>query len=123
VIGAVRGGRFFALSPEELILELAVLAAQLLPIGFELLGPLHGPSVHRLPVPGLLPQLGVLAPQRVDFLAQLEHFATKLPHQIGQISRLGSRKWLDKSAVHNKNACNPIPASVKGPTNPKNGIG
>ena len=104
-IGAVLGRSGFALSTEELILELAVLAAKLLDLGFELLGPMHGPSVHRLPVPDLLPQFGVLAPQFVDFLAQFEDFATKLPHQFGQISRLGGRKWVDKRAFHNKNAC------------------
>ena len=108
-IGTVLGRCPFALSTEELILELAVLAAKLLDLGFEQLGPMHGPGVHRLPVPDLLPQFGVLAPQFVDFLAQFEDFATELPHQFGQISRLGGREWVDKRAVHNKNACNPKP--------------
>ncbi len=62
-IRTVLGRSGFALSTEELILELAVLAAKLFDLGFEPLGPLHGPSVHRLPIPDLLPQFGVLAPQ------------------------------------------------------------
>jgi hypothetical protein len=69
-----RGG--LAFSTEELILEFAVLAAKLLDLGFELLGPMHSPSMLRLPVPGLLPQFGVLAPQVGDFLAQFAHFTT-----------------------------------------------
>jgi hypothetical protein len=73
-IRTVLGRRFFALSTEELILERAVLAAKLLELGFELLGPTLGPGVHRLPIPDLLPQFGVLAPQLVDFLAQIEDF-------------------------------------------------
>ena len=105
MIRTVLGRRGFALSTEELILELAVLAAKLLDLGFELLGPMHGPSMLSLPVPDLLPQFGVLAPQFGDFLAQFDHFATKLPHQFGQISRLGSRKWVDKRAFHDSNAC------------------
>ena len=100
VIGAILGRRFFALSTEELILELAVLAAKLFDLGFELLGPMHGPSVHGLPISDLLPQFGILTPQFGDFLAQLEDFATKLPHQFGQISRLGGRKW-------DRQACRP----------------
>jgi hypothetical protein len=88
-----------------LILEFAVLAAKLLDLGFELLGPMHSSSMLSLPVPDLLPLFGVLAPQLGDFLAQFDHFATQLPHQFGQISRLGSRKWVDKRAFHDNNAC------------------
>ena len=99
-----------------MILELAVLPTKQLDLGFESLGPLHGPSVHPLPIPGLLPQFGVLTPQLVDFLAQVENLATKLPHQVGQISRLGGRKGLNKRAVHNKTACNADPASKEEPT-------
>ena len=118
VIRAILGRSFFALSTEELILELAVLTAKLFDLGFELLGPMHGPSVLSLPIPDLLPQFGVLTPQFGDFLAQLENFATKLPHQFGQISRLGGRKWVDKRAFHDRNACNPNLPSMKRPTVP-----
>ena len=104
-IGPVLGRSGLALSTEELILELAVLAAKLLDLGFELLGPMHGPSMLRLPVPGLLPQFGVLAPQVGDFLAQFAHFTTKLPHQFGQLSRLGGQEWVNKRAFHDSNAC------------------
>ena len=79
--------------------------------------------MHRLPVADLLPQLGVLAPQIVDLLAQFEDFATKLSHQFGQVSRLGSRNRVDESAVHNKNACSQDPASMEGPTDLENGLG
>jgi hypothetical protein len=41
---------------------------------------MDGPSVHRLPIPDLLSQFGVLTPQIGDFLAQISNFATKLPH-------------------------------------------
>ena len=86
-------------------LERAVLAAKLLDLGSEQLGPLHGPGVHRLPVPDLLPQFGVLTSKIGDFLAQFNHFATQMPHQFGQFSRLGGRKWVDKRAFHNDDAC------------------
>ena len=91
MIRPVLGRRFLALSPKESILKLAVLATKLLELGFELLGPKYSPSMHRLPIPGLLPQFGVLAPQFGDILAQLPNLATKLPHQFGQISRLSGR--------------------------------
>ena len=114
-IGTVLGRGSFALSTEELTVERAVLAAKLRELGFEQFGPMHGAGVHRLPVPDLLPQFGVLASQFVDFLAQLEDVATKLPHQIGQTSRLGGRERVDKRGVHNTNACNPDLPSMKGP--------
>src|SRR3954469_23281581 len=79
ILTVLRRSRF-ALSTEELIVKLAVLAAQLLDLGFELLGTMNRPSVHRLPIPDLLPQFGVLAPQFMDFLAQFKNFITKLPN-------------------------------------------
>jgi hypothetical protein len=82
VIRAILGRSFFALSTEELILELAVLTAKMFNLGFEVLRPMYGPSVLSLPVPDLLPQLGVLTPQVGNFLAQLKDFATPLPHQF-----------------------------------------
>ena len=82
----------FALSSEELSLEFAVLAAELFHLGFELFGPMHGPSMLGLPIPDLLSQFGILAPQIGDLLAQLDDFATKLPHQCGQLRGLGGRK-------------------------------
>ena len=54
ILTVLRRSRF-ALSTEELILELAILTAQLLDFGFELLGTMNGPSVLSLPVPDLLP--------------------------------------------------------------------
>ena len=86
-----------SLSTEELILELAILPAKLFDLGFELLGPMHGPSVHGLPISHLLPQFGILAPQFGilaavrhsaqfgDLLAKLKDFVPKLPHEFGQI--------------------------------------
>jgi hypothetical protein len=62
-----------------LILEFAVLAAKLLEFGFELLGTMHSPSMLSLPIPDLLPQFRVLAPQVSDFVAQFNHLTTKLP--------------------------------------------
>src|SRR5208337_4296007 len=115
VIGAILGRRFFTLSTEELILELAVLTAKLFDLGFEVLSPMHGPSVHSLPISYLLPQLGIFTPQAGNFLAQLEDFATKLPHQFGQVSRLGGRKWDDKRVFHDRNACNLNPPSMRRP--------
>ena len=78
MIRAILGRRFLALSTEELILELAVLAAKMLDLGFEVLGPMHGPSVLSLPIPDLLPQFGVLTPQIGDFLAQFEQLRDKV---------------------------------------------
>jgi hypothetical protein len=68
-IRTILGRRGLALSTEESILEFAVLAAKLLDLGFELLGPMHSPSMLSLPVPDLLPQFGVLASEIGDFLA------------------------------------------------------
>ena len=123
VIGAILGRRFFTLSTEELILELAVLTAKLFDLSFEVLSPMHGPSVHGIPISCLLPQLsiltpqiGILTPQAGDFLAQLKGFATKLPHQFGKVSRLGDRKWHDKRVFHDRNACNLDPLSMRRPT-------
>ena len=104
-IRTVLGRRFFTLSTEEMILERAVLAAQLLEFGFELLGPMHGPSVHRFPIPDLLPQFGVLTPKAGNFLAQLENFSTKLLNQFVENSRHGGRERIDKRLRHGKNAC------------------
>lgn len=118
VIGAIPGRRFFTLATEELVLELAVLPAQLFDLGFEVLGPVHGPSVHGLPVSDLLPQLGIFTPQVGNFLAQLKDFATKLPHQFGQISRLGGQEWDDERVFHDGDACNPDLPSMKRPTVP-----
>jgi hypothetical protein len=66
---------------------------------------MNGPSVLSLPIPDLLSQFGVLAPQGVDFLAQFENFTTKLPNQFGQLRRLGSQRWGDKRAFHDTDAC------------------
>ena len=91
-IGAVLGRGGFALSTEELILEFAILAAKLLDLGFELLDPMHSPSMLGLPIADLLSQFGVLSAEIGDFLAQFAHFTTKLSHQLGQLSRLSDRK-------------------------------
>ena len=45
VIRAIPGRGFFALASEQLILELSVLTAKILNLGFEVLGPMHGTSV------------------------------------------------------------------------------
>ena len=71
-----------------------------------------------LPIPDLLQQLEILTPQIGNFLTQFEHFATKLPHQLGQISRLGGRKHVDKRVFHDGTACNPVLPSVKRPIVP-----
>ena len=83
---------FSLFATEELILELAILTAKIFNLGFEVLGPMHGPSVLSLPIPDLLPQFEILTPQIGDFLAQFEDFVPKLPHQFGHISRLSRRK-------------------------------
>ena len=33
--------------------------------------------------------------------AQAADFTTELPHQFGQLSRLGGQKWIDKRTFHN----------------------
>jgi hypothetical protein len=100
VIRSIAGQRFFALATEQLTLEFSVLTAKILNLGFEVLGAVHGPRVLSSPIPDLLPNFGVLTPQLVDFLPQLGDFATKLPYQSRQISRLGGRKWVDKRVFH-----------------------
>jgi hypothetical protein len=60
VIRAISGRRFFALSTEELVLELAIFTAKMFDLGFEMLGPMHGSGVLSLPISDLLPEYGVL---------------------------------------------------------------
>ncbi len=105
MIRAIPGPLFFALATEELILELSILTAKIFNFGFQVLGPMYGPSMLSFPIPDLLPQLVILTPQICNFLSQFEHFATKLPHQLGQISPLVGRKWLHKRVFHDNNAC------------------
>src|SRR5271166_4723882 len=104
VIRAIPGRRFFALSTEELILELAILTAKLFDLGFKVLGSMNGPSVLSLPISDLLPQFEILTPQVGDFLTQLGNFRLKLPYQFGQISRLSGRNWADKRVFHDADA-------------------
>jgi hypothetical protein len=106
VIRTIPGRNFFALSTEELILELSVLTAKFFNLGFEVFGPMDGPSMPSLPISYLLPQFGVFTPQFGNFLAQLNDFAMKPPHHFNQVSRLGGRKKVDKRVFHDKNACN-----------------
>jgi hypothetical protein len=100
VIGAILGRRLLALATEELILELAILAAELFDFGFEFPLAFDRPRVHRLPIADLLAEIEVVESQSYDFLAEFANFATKLEHQIGQISQLGSWKWINKRVVH-----------------------
>jgi hypothetical protein len=111
------------LRPKELILERAVRATKVFDFDFELLGAVHCPRVHDLPRPDLLPQFGVLTPKAGDFLAQLEHFASKLLNQFPRINRRGSRNRIDKRLGHDKDACNPRrPWNERGNW-PENGLG
>ena len=105
VIGTVGRGGFFGLASEELILELAVLAANLLEFGFEFLGPRDGPGMLSLPIADLLSQFGVLTAESDDFLTEVAHFAKELANQFGKFSRLGGRKCFDKRALREVNVC------------------
>jgi hypothetical protein len=118
VIRAIPSRGFFALSTEELILELAILTTELFDLGFEVLGAMHRPSMLSLPISDLLPQFEILAPQAGDFLTQLGNLAPKLPYQLGQISRLGGRMGDDKRVFHDDDACNPNLARMKRSTSP-----
>src|SRR5271166_6022645 len=83
----------------------------------EVLGPMHGPSVHGLPISHLLPQFG-------ELLAKLKDFVPKLPHQFGQIGWLKRQEWVDKRVFHDREACNPDLPSMKSPSvSTKNGMG
>ena len=120
MIGAIPGRSFFTFSTEELILELAVLTAKLFDLGFEVLGATHGPSVLSLPISDLLPATrNSHAEVRQLPGAELKDFATKLPHQFGQVSRLGGRKWDDKRIFHDRDACNPDLPLTKRPIVPR----
>jgi hypothetical protein len=123
VVRAILGRRFFALSTEELILELAILTEELFDLGFEVLGPMHRPSVLSLPISDLLPQFEILTPQVCDFPTQLANFRPKLPYQLGQISWLGGRKWANKRVFHDADACNPNLTSMKRSTLPSKRVG
>jgi hypothetical protein len=104
-IGPILGRSGLGLSTEELIAEFAILAANLLEVGFEAFGTLDSPSMLSLPIPDLLSKFSVLASKTVDFQAQAADFTTELPDQFGQLDRLSGRKWIDKRALHNDNAC------------------
>ncbi len=56
-------------------------------------------------VVGLLLQFDVLASQAVHFVAQLEHLAQELLHEVQEISRRPGRGGYHKRAVHDKIAC------------------
>ena len=87
-IGAVPRRSFFALSAEELVLELAILTAKLCDLLFQLGDPLLGRGVLTPPITGLLPQFEVVASQLRDFAAQLRNI---LP-QLRQPGRLDGRR-------------------------------
>jgi hypothetical protein len=118
VIRSISGRRFFALSTEQLIPERSVLTAKILDLGFELLGPMHGPRVLSFPIPNLLPHFVVLTPQFGNFLAQLKNFVTKLPHQLEEISRRTRRKWFNDRVFHDTAVWNPDLPCLKRPTIP-----
>src|SRR5271157_2745056 len=84
-IGAIGRRRRFRLAAEELILKLALLAAKLGDLLFQLGDSLLGHSVLTAPVAGLLPEFEVLASQLRHFRSQLDDLFT----QFGQPSRLG----------------------------------
>jgi len=115
-MGTVLGRSGFALATDALIRERAVRSATRFALGVESVGPRPGPSMHPVPRPGLVPQFGVVRPQFVDVLAQVENFATKWPRQFVPISRLGGRNGLNKRAVQTQNAWNADPTSKEGPT-------
>ena len=87
-IGAVPRQRLFALSTIELVLELAILAAELFDFGLQFLGTIQRPGMHRLPVPGLFAQVEVIATEVGDFLPKLADLAAEVAHQLRQISPL-----------------------------------
>jgi ribosomal protein L29 len=92
VIGAIPRRRLLALSTEELILELAILAAKLFDFRFKLSRAIHRPRMHRLPVPDFLAEVEVLATKIDDFLAELVNLAVEVSHQLGQISQFDGRR-------------------------------
>ena len=101
-----------------MILELSVLTAKIFNLGFEVLGPMHGPRVLSFPIPNLLPQFIVLTPQFGNFLAQLKNFVTKLPHQFEEIRRRTHRTWFNERVFHDTAVCNPHLPYLKRPTAP-----
>src|SRR5512135_1562150 len=63
---------------------------------------MNGPTMHDPPIVGLLPQFDIFATQASHFLAQFEHLAPQLLHEVQEISRLSGREKIDKRAVHDK---------------------
>ena len=101
VIRAIPGRGFFALASEQLILELSVLTAKIFNLGFEVLGPMHGPSVLSFPIPDLLPQFE----SSHAAVRQLPDAAQELRDEVAAPVRdksAGSsrRKWFNKCVFH-----------------------
>jgi hypothetical protein len=87
-IRAVARSGLFALLSEQPRLQFAILAAELIYFSFEYLDFFRRPSVHRLPIPDLLPQFQVLTtdvrqllPQLGGLLPQTPNLAEKLLHE------------------------------------------
>jgi hypothetical protein len=101
-----------------LVLKLAIFAAEPFDFDLKLLGPLDRPPMLGLPIPDLLPKLGILPPEDDNFLAQVEilapevgnfvaqinNFAAKLSYELKQLRPPGGR-WGDKRVFHDDNAC------------------
>ena len=67
MIGPITAALLFRFAPERLGLEFAVLASEVFDFLFQLDNAPARLGMHALPVPSLLPQLKILAPQPGDF--------------------------------------------------------
>jgi hypothetical protein len=95
----------------------------LLDRGLELLGSMNGPTMHDPPIVGLLPQFDIFATQASHFLAQFEHLAPELLHEVQEISRLSGREKINKRAVHDKKRLYPKSTGQTRRTNRSNRSG
>ena len=102
MIGAIRGGLFFAFLSKELSLQFLVFAAEMFDFSLQLLNPLHGSGMLAFPIAGLLPQFQVLPPQIVHFLAQVRHFLAQFPHHSQPFSRENFPGTLCNHAFHDR---------------------
>ena len=108
-VAAIRRRGLFALPTEELTLQVAVFPAQAFDLGLHVAQALHGAGVLGFPIPHLLAQFQVFAPQVADFLAELRHFLAQLLHPVLKISLPARAGRSHKHAVHDSNACNRTP--------------
>jgi hypothetical protein len=91
IIGAIGHGLGFGTSPEEIGLELALLAFQLFDLLLQRGDAVEGIAMTGLPISRLLAELEILALQAMDSSAELVKFAAQVLDQSDRFGKGGIR--------------------------------